>query len=327
MKRAAWGVWTLAGWLVASAASAQVELTWKLAHNRTVLLEPIRATVAIVNNTGQTLDLTPRGNAHLFFDVEDQPTSPVPASGRPLLAQPVLIPSGETREIDVNLLDAYRIVKGQTYMLRPALEFAGLRFFGERLALEVQPGFELVARAYGVPAAGDARKVSLRLINRDRNDHLFFRIDDASTDYCLGVYDLGRVIRFFAPVLEQDRDGVFHVLHQTAPDRFAHSAFDHAGAPQGTAFYVGTMGGIHLARTATGAVEVQGGTPFVEDAEHPGQLVAPTLPPSHPYATTLGEPPAERRAAEKERNAAEKKKARAAAAEEKSHAGSDAVSW
>ena len=80
MKRAAWSVWTLAGWLVASAASAQVELTWKLAHNRTVLLEPIRATVAIVNNTGQTLDLTPRGNAQLFFDVEDQPTSPVPAT-------------------------------------------------------------------------------------------------------------------------------------------------------------------------------------------------------------------------------------------------------
>ena len=327
MNRTPLAIWTLALWAGAGAASAQIELTWSLAHHRTVLMEPVRATVTIANRTGQTLDLSPRGNARLRFDAEDQPSSPVAETGQPLLAQPVIIPDGETRAVDVNLLTTYRLVKGQSYMLTPVLEFADLRFFGRRLSLEIQPGLELARRDCGLPAAGTARTATLRLLNRDRSDRLFFRLDDSSTGYCLGVYDLGRVIRFFAPVLEQDRDGVFHVLHQTAPDRFAHSAFDHADAPQGTAFYVGTMGGIHLARTATGAVEVQGGTPFVEDAEHPGQLVAPTLPPSHPYATTLGEPPAERRAAEKERNAAEKKKARAAAAEEKSHAGSDAVSW
>jgi hypothetical protein len=59
-----------------------------------------------------TLDLTPRGNAQLFFDVEDQPTSPC-GQGRPLLAHPSSFLRRNAR-IDVNLLDAYRIVKGQT---------------------------------------------------------------------------------------------------------------------------------------------------------------------------------------------------------------------
>ena len=288
----------LALWGAAGAAQAQIEVSWSLVHSRTVLMEPVRAVVRIANYSGRDLDLTPRGTARLSFDVEDRPTSTVPVTGQALLRQAVIIPANETREVEVNLLDAYRIVLGQSYMLTPVLEFGGMRFFGARLSLEVQPGLELLRRAYGVPASGDARAVSLRLIHRDRGDRVFLRIDNPATGYCLGVYELGRVIRFFVPRLEQDRDGSFHVLHQSGPDRFVHSVFGYDGGPRGQTFYSAEAGGIRLARTDGGEVQVSGGTAYVEDQENPGMLVAPALPPSHPYHMELGEWPAKGKASE-----------------------------
>ena len=290
MRRKPW----MAFFLMASLAGmawGQIEMTWSLAHNRTLLMEPVRATVRIANYSGLDLDLTPRGNARLAFDVEDQPTSMVPVTGQPLLRQAVIIPHNETREVDVNLLDAYRIIKGQSYMLTPVLEFGGMRFFGDRLSLEVQPGLELLQRDYGLPSSGTARTVSLRLIHRDGSDRLFFRIDNSSSGFCLGAYELGRVIRFFVPRLEQDGDGLFHVLHQNGPDRFVHSRFDADGVSRGVTLYSAEVGSLRMERDEAGLIAVTGGTPYEEDPEHPGMLVVPTLPPSTPYKMTLGELP------------------------------------
>ncbi len=328
MRRVSLGIWMLAAlWTGARAASGQIEIDWSLANSRTVLMEPVRATLRISNHSGQNLDLTPNGNAKLSFDVEDQPTSNVRGTGQPLVRQALILPDNETREVEVNLLEAYRIVKGQTYMLTPVLEFGGMRFFGKRLPLEVQPGIELLKRDYGMLASGDARAVFLRLINRDRNDRLFFRIDNSSSGYCLGVYDLGRVIRFFVPQLEQDGDGAFHVLHQSGPDRFAHSVFGYDGAPQGVAFYAAPVGSIRLVRDENGGVEVTGGTPYEEDPENPGVLTAPALPPSHPYSMTLGESSGAIPAAVAQEPKAPKNKPAAQKTSEKNNAGPDAVTW
>ncbi len=275
----------------AMGVQAQIEVTWSLVHNRTILMEPVKAVVRLANYSGRDLDLTPNGTARLYFDVEDQPTSTVPNTGQPLVRKAVIIPANETRDIEVNLLDAYRIVKGQSYMLTPVLEFDGTRFFGARLSLEVQPGIELLKRDYGMPSSGDARTVSLRQIYRDLGDRLFVRIDNSSTGYCLGAYELGRLIRFFVPRLEQDRNGFFHVLHQSGPDRFVHSVFDYDARSRGQTFYSSEVSNIRLARTENGDVEVVGGTAYVEDPENPGMMVAPALPPSHPYNMTLGELP------------------------------------
>ena len=275
----------------ACAAQAQIEMTWSLAQNRTVLMEPINATVRIANYSGRDLDLTPHGNARLTFDVEDQPTSTVLTTGNPLVKQAVIIPAGDTREVEVNLLDGYRIIEGQSYMLKPLLEFDGVRFYGERLSLEVQPGLVLLSRDYGMPSSGDVRSVSLRLIHREPGDRLFFRIDNSSTGFCLGVYELGRVIRFFVPRLEQDRDGAFHVLHQSGPDRFVHSVFGYDGEPRGVQFYMAETSGIKLERNETGAVVVTGGNLFEEDPNNPGMLVAPALPQRNPFNVKLGELP------------------------------------
>lgn len=272
-------------------ALAQVEIDWKLEHNRTILMEPVRAEVRISNYTGFPLDFTPgTGNARLLFTIEDEPSSYVRASGRPVVPGPFVVPDGETRSIDVDLLQAYRIVRGQPYLVTPEIAFRGMRFSGRRLSLEVQPGLEILSRTYGIPSAGNARKVSLRSLNRDRYEHLFFRLDDPSTGYCLCAVDLGGLIRFVEPTLQMDNQNVFHVLHQSQPDRFSHAMFGYDGALLDTEFYVAATGAIRLVREPDGSVSVIGGTRFEPDPSAPGKLTAPTLPPAHPYPTTLGAP-------------------------------------
>ena len=48
MKRISLGSWVVFCWAWAVAAQAQVELSWSLANNRTVLMEPVRALVLVV---------------------------------------------------------------------------------------------------------------------------------------------------------------------------------------------------------------------------------------------------------------------------------------
>lgn len=321
-----WGVVALG--LGVGSAQAQIEMTWKLSQGRTLLMEPIRAVVSIENNSGRDLDLTPRGNAKLGFSVEDQPTSTVPGTGNPLVRRPVIIPTGETREVEVNLLDGYRILKGQSYMLTPVLDYGGMRFFGSRRSLEVQPGLELFKRDYGLRSAGDARTAFLRLLHRDRSDRLFFRLDDPESGFCLGVYELGRVIRFFPPAVVLAGDGIFHILHQSSPDRFMQSRFGYDGEPLGVTFYTAQAGQIQLVRNADGTVEVTGGAAYVEDPDHPGILMGPALPPSHPYNQSLGGEPAGTKPAPAavEPSAADRKSSEKPA-KEKSDVGSEPVTW
>lgn len=54
-------------------------------------------------------------------------------------------------------------------------------------------------------------------------------------------------------------------------------------------YYSGQVGSIRLARDDAGAVSVMGGTAYVEDQANPGMLLAPALPPSHPYQFLMGE--------------------------------------
>lgn len=133
-------------------ALAQIEMSWSLEHNRTLLMEPIRAEVTIANYTGVPLDFAPgTGNARLLFTVEDDPSSYVRSSGKPLLQEPLLVPDSESRTVTVDILQAYRVVRGQSYMLQPEVAFGGMRFSGRRLSLEVQPGLEILTRTYGIP--------------------------------------------------------------------------------------------------------------------------------------------------------------------------------
>lgn len=267
----------------AGTATGQVDIQWFPAHHRVVLMGPMEAHLRITNLTGGELALGPGGNAGLSFILDDTHGGAVRGNGRELVRRPVRIPNGGTSEVTVDISDAYPIEHAQTYMAAPVLDIEGERFAGGRQALEVQPGLEIARRTTGLAARGNDREATLRLIHRDRNDYVFFRLDAPSAGQCLGVYELGSVIRFVPPAIETDAEGDFHVLHQSAPDRFVHSVFTAEGTPLFRDLYSAQAGAIRLERGDDGTVDVTGGSKFEADPADPGKLTAPALPPSVPY--------------------------------------------
>lgn len=269
--------------LAAGAARGQVDIRWLPAHHRVVLMGPMEAHLRITNLTGDELALGPGGNAGLSFILDDTNGGMVRGNGRELVRRPVRIPNGGTGEVTVDLSDVYHIERAQSYMAAPVLDIEGDRFAGERQALEVQPGLEIARKTTGLAARGTDREATLRLIHRDRSDYVFFRLDAPSAGQCLGVYELGSVIRFVPPVIETDTEGDFHVLHQSAPDRFVHSVFTADGTPLFRDFYSAQAGAIRLTRGEDGTIDVTGGSKFESNPDDPSKLTAPALPPSVPY--------------------------------------------
>jgi hypothetical protein len=270
--------------LLPLAALAQIDFYWSLPNPRVPLYAPIPAIVRVTNPTGRDFDLGPRGNAVLSFEAEDSAHHRLepPARPRPLFTVPVVISNGATVTLTVNAAHALGITQADSYMLAPVITVGGeTAYTGKRLALEVQPGLDILSRDFG-SGSPTPRRASLRLIHRDQSDIVFFRLDDPLNYLCFGVYELGSIIRYFTPQVDLDSSNVFHVLFQNTPDRFNHATFSYDGTPIATDVYIARVGAIGMVRDASGNVAIRGGIRFTPDPDNPGYLSAPSLPPSTP---------------------------------------------
>jgi hypothetical protein len=121
------------------------------------------------------------------------------------------------------------------------------------------------------PGPGGGRfTYQLRSLARDREDHLFLRVDDDANSLCYGVFDLGSVLRVVDPVMRSDGRGRVHVLHQSAPTRFTHSVFEPDGQPVSSQFWTGRSSGVALQLTEDGDIIVTGAQAYRGD-----KVVAP----------------------------------------------------
>lgn len=217
--------------LVPVASRGQVEVLVRVQNARVLRSEPIFATLGVVNNTGEVLAFTgPRPNATLRFDVEQSPGALVPETGEALLDQPTVVEPGRKLTRKINLLSKYGIRVTGPYTITARVEWGDKVFISPKVFLDVVPGLEIRRLGIGVPGGGGTTRLfSLRTLSRDRGERIFLRVDDEATGRCLGVSDLGGVIRFEEPVLQADEAGDVHVIHQCGPDRFAHNVFDADG--------------------------------------------------------------------------------------------------
>lgn len=244
--------------LAPGVSRGQVEVACRAAHLRVVYGEPVRVTLDVVNNTGgQMVFSGPDANAALRFDVEQSPDALVPESGEPLLDEPAVIEPGKklTREID--LLSKYAIRVSGPYTITARVEWGDKIFISPKVFVDVVPGLEIRRLTVGVPALGGAVRVfSLRVLSRNRGESVFLRVDDEASGECLGVADLGPIVRLNEPTIQADEAGGIHVVHQCGPDRFAHNVFDAEGRLAGETRYSSTSGG----PAAPAAGEEPGGT-------------------------------------------------------------------
>lgn len=264
------GLALLALFAWAGTAAAQLDVKWSCATPKLLLFEPAKASVTVVNHAGVPLDFGPGGNAELSFEIEDAEHVRIAPTGRPVVTQTNTVAEDEgTLTLRVDLFSSYRLVREQHYRVTPHIRFAGTTFTAETKNIEIQPGIELVKRDYGMPDTREGRTVTLRMLNRNRELHLFLRIDSRD-GYCLAVHDLGSFLRSMAPRLERDAAGNFHVLHQTMPQQFVHSVHRADGRRESVMYYQGEASTVRLARGPGGTVEVTGGMAFLPAAVKAG---------------------------------------------------------
>jgi hypothetical protein len=266
--------------IAAVPALAQIDMKIRLQNGRTVLFEPVVVNLDIINNTGEVLDFSGAiPTAHLAFDVEQSPGVLVPTTGVPLFGSALTIKPGDTFSGKVNLQASYKITETGPYLITTRVEWGGKVFVSPKLFLDVLPGLEISKLVAGIPEdPGTVRNYTLRTLNRDRKEMVFLRINDEDRGICYGVFELGAIVRLFEPKMQTDEVGNIHVLYQSGPWQFMHSAFTPYGDPVVQEIYSGDGSVMELKRAEGGLIAVQGGHLYTPSQESEPPPKAPPAP-------------------------------------------------
>lgn len=257
-------IW-LAAALAASAAHGQVELKLRIANSTVLHMEPIHASLTVINGDGTDLSIgETNGNSRLFFDIEVNPGRVVFRTDAPLFRKLASIPAHKSATLEFNLLPLYQLRAPGAYSVIARMHGPGGLVTSSRQFLDIVPGMAVASMAK--TGRDDVRYTyQLRTISRDRKEHLFLRVDDEARSLCYGVLDLGSLIRLVDPVLRSDGRGRVHVLHQSAPTRFTHSVFESDGEPISSKFYSGIASSVALQTTEDGDIVIAGALPYRGD--------------------------------------------------------------
>ena len=216
------------GLLAGAAAQGQIEVFLRLGHKQYLLGEAVTAEVEIRNQTGAPLIFggTNR-NARFTFDIDTDAGPLGTAPVEPPLAA-VVVPAGQPVLRPVNLQTLYALHNPGRYKVRACVEWGENNYCSARSFLQLVTGPE-VARQLFSPAGATNKlvKYSLRVLARNddevREQRIFFCRENQATGARDAVVDLGPSLRYYDPVMQRDRVGRMHILHNSAPHRFTYS--------------------------------------------------------------------------------------------------------
>lgn len=269
----------LAAVAMAGSAAGQAEIRLRLAHPVVLHMESILATVTIENGTTEEFAVgETNGNCRLRFDIEAEPGRLISRTDVPMFRRIAVIPPFKSATLEFDLMRLYQIRTPGAYSVSARLHGPAGMLVSGRQFLDVVPGLEVLRVTQTAP---DGRRFTyqLRTLGRNRQEHLFLRVDEEAAQLCHGVFDLGPQVRLLTPLLRFDRLGRVHVLHQSAPARFTHSVFEADGTPVQTVFWTSSPAEIQLRRTEDGDIVVTGARPYEGDRYvAPMRVQEPRLP-------------------------------------------------
>ncbi len=296
-RRARAGISAVFAWM-AVAAHGQIAVELRVPFSMYLEMEPAVVTVTLRNQSGDPFTLGGTNAVNqLHLDIERGTGEIVRPTGEGMIPQEVTIPSRGYRSFQFNMCEFYQMTRSGPHAITARLKAGEDRFVSDRYLFDIVPGFEIrriEARTRGTPPR--TMVMMLKSMVRNREEHLFLRIDEPRAELCHGVYDLGTMARLYEPQMAIDCENRVHVLHQSAPQRFTHSVFEVTGAPVSTDYYGGLVSDARLNADEDGFVEVQGvvpyeGDPYAAPLRAQAQVWQPPLPP-RPAPKTPHKPPA-----------------------------------
>jgi hypothetical protein len=206
---------------------AQFKMAIEFDHPTTVRYEQIDAKLRIVNDSGKPLILDEKeGLNYIFFEVTKSSGDRVRAlKHRPYYPR-LIIPSGETGELTLNLLKYFDMTDEAQYIIKFYLRWGDTTLAAEPRAMEVVAGMEVAKEKRGIPGYDRRmREYSLRYWDRDKGQRLFLRVTDLHSGIIQGLFDLGDFVRIAQPEITFDQSGHVKIVHQTSSLVFTHSYF------------------------------------------------------------------------------------------------------
>ncbi|MBN1556940.1 MAG: hypothetical protein JW951_02200 [Lentisphaerae bacterium] len=226
MKRA----WLLGLLLLPVCGRADLLLKLTMEHHVYLQFEPMVGYLTLWNESDYPVvidaDDPERANTALRLIVTRDGRPVMRLNDRPLLRRLLLLP-GERHVMMTDLSARFDVGTASRYLIDAEAVRDGVAYGAKPFMVDVVPGIEITSVKRGVPGyPGRERAYSLRYWTREKQEQLFLRIDEPSSGDNYGVFQLGRLLRFYKPRLRVDRDGFVTVIHQTAYNRYVRTVFE-----------------------------------------------------------------------------------------------------
>ena len=237
--------------------------------------EPMKATVAISNNSGTDVVMGGRGNSNwLQFHLEDATGRTFPPVGVEV-EESFVFKAGATMQRTVLISDTHSVADVGAYSARAVIYHAPTQDYYQSNRVrfdvtEVKPFWE---RAFGVPdgdpQAGRVRRYSLHILRDEAGSKLYFRLTDDRSGLRLATFSLGPVSLQLDPTFTLDSQNRMQAFFLAAPQIFAHVILGTDGKVVSRQYYRETDGNRPVLASKAGELFVAGGTPFDPAAPPP----------------------------------------------------------
>jgi hypothetical protein len=277
-------------WVIASSATAQIQVELKFPRLQYISYEPVVANLAITNLAGRNVDLhDTNGQTWLGFEVtaeEDRSIAPISN----VETEPISVASGKRVTRKINLTPLFGVHDFGTYHVRAHVYFADLNkfYYSQTKVFEVTDARPIWQKTVGVPegntAGGNVRTYSLMTNRFPDHTSLYVRVEDKDRGMVYATYSLGQMIAFDQPQAEFDHLNQLHVLYCAAPRNWGYARVGLNGQLLSRATIVETKTRPRLVHSDDGVVKIAGGmmeTPVTQAARE----TAPKLsarPPNAP---------------------------------------------
>jgi hypothetical protein len=134
------------------------------------------------------------------------------------------VPSGKSAEFTVDLSRIFDVREPRRYLVAAAVEWRGREYPAKSRYISVVNGIRIASETRGLPMAPETiREYTLHYHVRSDAEHLFLTVNGDTEDVCFGVFDLGRIIRVYQPVMKFDHIGNLRVIHHSGHGVNTHS--------------------------------------------------------------------------------------------------------
>jgi len=200
---------------------AQVQMKVQPEHTQLVRYEAVNLFVSILNESPYPLTFGGENGARLSFFIERGLDTPADRINASPLIESVTIDAGRSRDILCDVSRWYDLGPVGNYGARAIVEWRGETYQSAQVRFDVVNGLPISNETRTMWSDTEfTREFNLCYLARGGSEHLFLSVDDRRAGINYGVFDLGRIVRLYPPVLRVGRDGSLSVLHQSGFGRY-----------------------------------------------------------------------------------------------------------